>query len=131
MSEPEIDNAPAIKSGEVLSYVDEPCERYANGMSMILKAKELKAYLAKWPFLAADAIAQASKLTDANVCDMQKNRKNEKDGERIAERYGCILVPGRMMTLTMFAEQFKAPTGLVYIRLWTTGEHDRLMENIA
>jgi hypothetical protein len=128
MSEPEIANAPAIKSGEVLSYVDEPCERYAKGLNPILKAKVLRAYLAKWPFLAADAIEQAKNLKDRDVVEMQADRKNEAAGERIAERYGCILVPGRMMTLTMLAQKFQAPTGLVYIRLWTTGEHDRLMK---
>lgn len=128
MSDPEIADAPAIKSGEVLSYVDEPCERYVKGLNPILKARALRTYLAKWPFLGADAIEQAKNLKDRDVVEMQADRKNEVAGERIAERYGCILVPARMMTLTMLAQKFQAPTGLVYIRLWTTGEHDRLMK---
>jgi len=125
---PEIKDAPAVKSGEVRSYVDEPDARYVEGLKTITGADELRAYLKKWPFLAADAIEQAKGLTDADVLDMQKNRSVEAEAERCAMRYGRILIPGRMIALTMLAQQFKAPAGCVYIRLWETGEHDATMK---
>lgn len=120
-------DAPAVKSGEVHGYIDDPCERYVEGMKVIIGAAELRAYLANWPFLAQDAIKQAARLKDKDVLDMQKNRNVDSEGERVAKRYGCILIPERMLILTQISDQFKAPAGAVYIRLWETGEHDRLM----
>ena len=87
----EITSAPAIKSGEVLSYVDEPSRRYVDGLKLILKADELRGYLARWPFLAADAIKQAKKLTDADVQYMQRYSNDESKGEEVARRFGCVL----------------------------------------
>jgi len=125
---PEIKDAPAVKSGEVRGYTDDPCARYVEGLKTITKADALRRFLKKWPFLAADAIAQAKGLTDADVLDMQTNRKAEgEEAVRVVERYGCILLPGRMISLSMISERFKAPAGCVYIRLWETGEHDKAM----
>ena len=124
----ELDAAPAVKSGEVRGYIDEPVARYVDGLRTITKADELREYLQQWPFLAADAIEQAARLTDADIQDFQKNRAKESEAQRITETYGAILMPGRMIALTILGMQFMVPTGCVYIRLWTTGEHDRYME---
>lgn len=123
----EIRDAPAVKSGEVLSYVDEPVDRYVAGLKLITKADELRAYLAKWPFLAADAIEQARDLTDDDIQYMIRYRADEEKGYEVAMRFGAILIPTRCVRLSSVAMELKVPTGLVYVRSWNTGEHDELM----
>lgn len=123
-----LNDAPAVKSGEVLGYGDEPVKRYVEGLRTITKADELRAYLAQWPFLAADAIEQARDLTDANVQDMQKSRMQEgEDAVRAVALYGFILIPTRTLVLTEMSQQFHVPTGAAYCRLWETGTHDEHM----
>lgn len=125
-----IEDAPAVKSGEVLSYLDEPSRRYAAELQEVKTAAELQAHLKGWPFLAADAIEQAQGFTDKDVREMQRSRRlrNPKKLEAAITKYGLVLIPARLLTLTEFALQLKAPEGAVYLRLWETGEHDRLMK---
>ena len=125
-----IEDAPAVKTDEVRGYLDDPSRRYAAGLKKLKTAADVRAFLATWPFLAADAIKQAEGFTDEDVTAMQRCRhlRNPKKLEAAITKYGLVLIPARLLTLTEFALQFKAPEGAVYLRLWETGEHDRLMK---
>ena len=124
-----MNEAPAVKSGEVLGYLDDPSRRYTAGLKKVKTKTDLLTFLVGWPFLAADATEQSRGWTDADVRGMQKSRRVRGKGvEAAVRKYGLVLLPTRLLTLTQMALRFTAPEGAVYIRLWETGEHDRLMD---
>ena len=118
-------DAPAVKSNEVLSYVDDAPARYVRDLNAAETLAQLRESLTRWPVLAADAIEQADAMTadqwDEFQIGLRAERKGRFAGEEWARKYGAILMPGAMIQPSLVAAEFKVPFGLAYIRLWEAG----------
>lgn len=120
------EDAPAVKSREVLGYADDSPARYVKDLDGASSVSELQEALARWPILAADAIEQADAMSgdDWDEFTIGKNaeRKGRFAGEEWARKYGAILMPAAMVQPALIAARYFCPFGTAYIRIWQTGK---------
>lgn len=114
--------APAVKSAEVLGFVDDFIARYGKNVRRAQTAEELVEELRRWPVLAADALAAAESIADGEWdvfrAGLQSESRGEFAGEAFARRFGSILMPAAMIDIALNAARFNVPCGLMYIRMW-------------
>ena len=48
---------------------------------------------------------------------LAKERKGRSNAEAWMDRYGAVIIPAKLMEVSIVAEQYKVPWGLAYIRL--------------
>jgi len=109
-----------------IGYItDDPTPRYNAGLDRAKDRTALRVFLREWPTLAPDAIVAASTIKEADWSEWRRGLESERQGafagEAWAERFGAILMPARMLRVSMLMEQFQVPWGLAWIRLKELG----------
>lgn len=108
---------------------DDPTRDYVAGLDTVGSTADLRDYLAGWPTLAADAIAVAATMTENDFEVFQeglkKQRKKQNASEEWSQRYVSIVVPEKMLDVSMVARAMGVTWGTAWIRLQEV-ERDRL-----
>lgn len=133
-----VSRLPAVRSGEVLGWVDESDKRYSEDITNACRAasqrtggqnlERLLTATGRWPVLAKDAIEAVeaaivrarSQGSDAVWFEflegIRKERKGQYSGDDWAGLYGAILMPEKMLHTSLLAGNFHVPFGTAYIR---------------
>ncbi len=93
---------------------------YTKALTACQNVAEVKALVSEYAELAVDAVPLAEAMTDADWAEFQRGLKSERRGKFAGEdwmhRFGAILMPLPMMTITQIADQYKAPFGVAWFR---------------
>jgi hypothetical protein len=107
-----------------IGYLTDPVPEYRAA----LEAKTLeglRAGIAPFARVASDAVAIAAAMTEGDFevwrTGLRKERREQFAGEIFAERYGALLLPLVMLEVSMFADHFKVPWGLAFVRMLEAG----------
>lgn len=96
-------------------------EKYALGLTDSKSLKELIQHLKLWEWIAADALAIASKMNEAQFQEFRdgllKERKEIFAGDDWYKKYSDILLPAQLFKVSVKAQELKAAWGLVYRRM--------------
>ena len=94
---------------------------YAASLTTCDSADDVRALLIAYRPLVLDALLVAAKMTaeDFRVfrIGLKQERRGKYAGDEWMHRFGAILMPQPMMTVTQIAQQYKAPFGVTYQRL--------------
>lgn len=94
---------------------------YAKALTVCDSLADLKALVTRYQELVVDAVPVVAAMTEADFQAFRKGLKSERRGkfagEEWAERFGAVLMPLPMMTITQVAAQFQAPFGVTWQRL--------------
>lgn len=76
--------------------------------------------------LTADAVALAKSMKAADLEEFLKDAKaarraKGKNAERIVDRWGDLLMPNKMLEVSIMAARLHVPFGLVFIRMQEAG----------
>jgi hypothetical protein len=103
-----------------ITYTSDQPDDYAKAVDGATTLADLVAVLAAWKPIAPDATLAVPK-DDTEFKAFRKGLRAERrglfSGNVWVERFGAILMPDLMMRVSMVANKFQAPWGLVFIRL--------------
>ena len=109
-------------SAPALTYLSEQDAEWAKQLRATKTLPELRALTVAWGAWTPDARKVAEKMAEADFMEfrqgLEKESRKEFAGESWAKRYGAILIPERLMQITIRAEQFGVPFGAMAIRLY-------------
>jgi hypothetical protein len=114
-----------MKASEI-TYLTEPHAEYNAGITSAKTPADLVAFLEGWEELAPDALAVARAIDTPEAWTqwqegLEKERRRKFAGEAWAARFAVIVMPEKMVRVTIAAEQFSVPWGLAWIRLAEEG----------
>jgi hypothetical protein len=125
-----------MKPADVQYLTDAPA-RWKDALDSALTLERLTETLFEWRELCPDAWEgrpiNGEEFTEwRKGLDMERGRPGKRQrfaGPAWADRYGAILLPGELLRVALFADQYKCPWGTAYIRLMVIraqeAKHDR------
>lgn len=104
-----------------IGYRSETELEYAQDLDKCNGVVDLLRTLNEYGDLTKDAREAAYKIMDADWDSFKQGLKNERKGifagEEWFQKYQSILMPEKMVHISMVAERFKVPFGCAYIRM--------------
>ena len=101
-----------------INYLDETDQEYAKALKKVDTLDSLKALMIEYDELVEDATELVNKMSLQDFQAFVKNRNKENKGIYSGdETTAVIMMPEKMMEVSMKAIQFKVPFGTAYIRL--------------
>lgn len=108
-----------------VGYVSEHDALWTKMLGAVTTLAELRLLATGWSAYCPDVVDAVSKMNENAFDDFQAALKKERRGtfcgEAAMEKFGCIIMPGFLMKVSMVADQFKVPWGLAFIRLKEVG----------
>ena len=105
---------------------DEQPQEFSAAVKAAENLEALRLVLKEWQPIAADAYELAVKMTEAEWPEYQRGKFAEASGvyggDEWYDKYSPILFPDLMFKVSMLAEQFKVPWGLMFNRLAEMGK---------
>lgn len=109
-----------------ITYISEQPTDYAEALGAADTLEKLRATTGNWIPLAEDANKVVVGMTPADFKawrkGLAKERKGQFAGEEFMKKYGAVLMPEKMLKVSMIAMKFQAPWGCTYIRLKENGQ---------
>lgn len=111
---------------KLVPYLYEPVEDYVEDIRSAKSPEELKVKLVKWQWIAEDACIAADKIDKTNWKEWKQFLKDSKREdiiikEDLMDKYGPILLPEKMLNVSLVATKFNAPWGAAYNRMLEEG----------
>lgn len=108
-----------------LHYQSEQDRDWAKALGAATTFEALQNMAVAWKVWAPDALAVVERMTSETFrtfrAGLEKERAKDFAGEAWARKYGALLIPERLMAITIRAEQFGVPFGTMAIRLAEVG----------
>lgn len=108
-----------------VTYISDHHKEYSTGITQCETLERLKEFLEHWAPFAPDAYKVSISMDAVDFVDfrqgMLKERRGKFAGDRWAEKFGEILLPGLMLNVSAVAQHFNAPWGAAFIRLQQEG----------
>lgn len=100
---------------------EDPAPEYVKGIRAASDLKALRRHVKKYEEVADDALAHVNRMTESDFKrlkrDMPLFRKSVgKVAERLTDDWGDIVMPSKMLHVSLLAMQFHAPWGTAYMR---------------
>ena len=101
-----------------IGYRDEIDIDYAQALKKVATLEDLKSLMTEYDELVGDAILLVNKMNAQDFETFIKNRNKENKGIFSNDEItSIIMIPEKIMKISMTANQFKVPSGTAYIRL--------------
>lgn len=110
-------------SAPPLSYLSEQDRDWAKALRATTTLKSLRQLCKDWGEWTRDAKAVADHMNPDDFEAFRTGLLAKTSDEEWAARFGAIAIPGRLLEISLIAEQFGAPFGTAAIRY---GEHGGL-----
>lgn len=106
---------------EITYVTEDPTEEYQKAIRTAKDRNELLKRVKKYAVVADDAIEKVLDMTQDDFVQFKKDLPKLKKAtgelaEELVTRWGDIVMPRKMMMVTLVAMEFKVPWGLAYIR---------------
>lgn len=96
-------------------------EAYVTGLRTCLTLAELSAHVLAYADIAIDAAEVVSRMSEADFpvwqAGLLKERRREFAGDAFARRFGALLMPEPMFTISMMVSQYAVPFAIAEQRL--------------
>jgi len=110
-----------------LTYLSAQDAEWATQLRAARTLPELRALALAWGRWTPDARRVAGEMAEADFLEfrqgLEKESRKEFTGESFARRYGALLIPERLMEITIRAAQFGVPFGTMAILIAETHPH--------
>jgi hypothetical protein len=104
-----------------IDYRKDIAPTWASSIRAVKSVDELIALCKNYGHLTFDSLAIAEKMTDNDLIEFKEGLLSEARGvfagEQWAEKYSHVFMPDKMVDITLIAERYKCPEGVVYHRL--------------
>src|SRR5256885_2350286 len=122
---PAVSRAAMIAGPGPLHYLSELDRDWAKALSAATTWEALQNMVVAWKAWAPDALAVVETMNSETFKEFRAGLESERHktfaGEPWARKYGALLIPARLMEITIRAEQFGVPFGTMAIRLAEVG----------
>ena len=109
-----------------ITYISEQPTDYAEALAAAGTLDALRATTGNWIPLAEDAHKVVMGMTPADFKEwrsgLAKERKGQFAGEAFSEKFGAVMMPEKMLRVSMIAMKYGAPWGCTYLRLKENGQ---------
>lgn len=109
-----------------ITYISEQPTDYAEALDAADTLEKLRATTGNWIPLAEDAHKVVMGMNPADFSEwrtgLAQERKGRFAGEEWAMKFGAVMMPEKMLKVSMIAMQFGAPWGCTYLRLKENGQ---------
>lgn len=107
-----------MKSLDTINYIDELSKEYTKGIQKVSTLKELKTHVKFWKPLALDAFNRVNEMDKERFKLWLTARRLEKRGIfSNNEDFMIVNMPEVLFKISLIACYYKAPEGLVFIRM--------------
>ncbi len=110
-----------------LTYLSAQDAEWAKQLRDAKTLPELRALADAWGRWTPDAQLITANMTEAEFLEfragLEKESRKEFAGESWARRYGVVIIPERLLEITIRAQQFGVPFGMMAIRIAETHPH--------
>ena len=111
---------------EIGYTTEDPAPEYAKMLKSSRTLDDLREGVRFYRVVAEDALKKISSMSEEDFRrfkkDLPKMRKAAgKEAERLVDEWGDIVMPQKMMTVSLIALQHHAPWGLAFMRCEETG----------
>lgn len=112
-----------MKESEVGYITDDVVENYVKTIRSAKSKQELLLILKSWSWIAQDALEIATQISNWNEWEhfLKEETRGNYMGDELCLKYGAILLPEKMLNVSMTANHFKTPWGCAYIRMKQEG----------
>lgn len=98
---------------------DDVVGRYQDDIRSAPNLSKLKEWLSEWAWIAADAEQLVAGWTDEEFAQWRADipgLTDETQGQRMNDLYGSLVLPFKMLQVSLTAHRLNAPWGMVYLR---------------
>lgn len=115
-----------------ITYISEQPTDYGEALDAADTLEKLRATTGNWILLTEDAHKVVVGMTPADFKawrnGLAKERKGQFAGEEFSEKFGAVMMPEKMLKVSIIAMKFCAPWGCTYLRLKDNGQLEEALK---